>query len=150
MRVLLDECVSEGLRNHLAGHECQTTRYAGFVGLENGQLLTSAEAAKFDVLLTVDRGFGSPRHRGRKNDRRKAGHGLARPGIQEELERRDRMHSGPRVLSNLRAGRLALKPRHKLFGHKLLHGRRRRVLRGPRLSPRQLLLSPRRSQCPAE
>src|SRR5207248_11784732 len=56
MRVLLDECVSEGLRNYLAGHECQTARYAGFAGLENGQLLTTAEAAKVDVLLTVDRG----------------------------------------------------------------------------------------------
>jgi hypothetical protein len=57
MRVLLDECVSEGLRNYLAEHECQTARYAGFAGLQNGQLLTAAEAAKFDVLLTVDRGF---------------------------------------------------------------------------------------------
>jgi uncharacterized protein (DUF433 family) len=57
MRVLLDECVSEGLRNYLAEHECQTARYAGFAGLENGQLLTAAEAAKFEVLLTVDRGF---------------------------------------------------------------------------------------------
>lgn len=57
MRVLLDECVSEGLRKYLPGHECQTARYAGFTGLENGQLLTAAEAAKFDVLLTVDRGF---------------------------------------------------------------------------------------------
>ncbi len=34
MRVLLDECVSEGLRNYLARHECQTARYAGFAGLE--------------------------------------------------------------------------------------------------------------------
>ena len=49
--------VSEGLRNHLSGHECQTSRYAGFAGLENGQLLTAAEAAKFDILFTVDRGF---------------------------------------------------------------------------------------------
>ena len=57
MRVLLDECVSEGLRNYLAKHECQTARYAGFAGLENGQLLTAAESAKFDALLTVDRGF---------------------------------------------------------------------------------------------
>jgi hypothetical protein len=57
MRVLLDECVREGLRKYLPGHECQTVRYAGFTGLENGQLLTAAEAAKFDLLLTVDRGF---------------------------------------------------------------------------------------------
>jgi len=57
MRVLLDECVSEGLRKYFPGHDCQTARYAGFAGLENGQLLTAAEAAKFDVVLTVDRGF---------------------------------------------------------------------------------------------
>jgi len=57
MRVLLDECVNEGLRKYFPGHDCQTARYAGFAGLENGQLLTAAEAAKFDVVLTVDRGF---------------------------------------------------------------------------------------------
>ena|ERR1700721_1986669 len=55
MRVLLDECVSEGLRNYLSEHECQTARYAGFAGLENGQLLTAAEAAKFEVLLGASR-----------------------------------------------------------------------------------------------
>jgi len=49
--------VNEGLRKHLSGHDCQTARYAGFAGLENGQLLTAAESAKFDVVLTVDRGF---------------------------------------------------------------------------------------------
>jgi len=57
MRVLLDECVDEGLRNYLSGHDCKTARFAGFAGLENGQLLTAAENANFDVVLTVDRGF---------------------------------------------------------------------------------------------
>jgi hypothetical protein len=57
MRVLLDECVDEQPRHHLPGHDCQTARYAGFAGLENGELLNQAEAAKFDVLLTVDRDF---------------------------------------------------------------------------------------------
>lgn len=57
MRVLLDECVDEQLRHHLPGHECQTARYAGFAGLGNGELLKEAAAAKFEVLLTVDRGF---------------------------------------------------------------------------------------------
>lgn len=42
MRVLLDECVNEGLRKYFPGHDCQTARYAGFAGLENGQLLTAA------------------------------------------------------------------------------------------------------------
>jgi hypothetical protein len=57
MRILLDECVSEQLRHHFKEHECQTARYAGLAGLENGQLMRAAEAAKFHVLLTVDRGF---------------------------------------------------------------------------------------------
>lgn len=52
MRILLDECVSEQLRHHFKEHECQTARYAGL-----GQLIRAAEAAKFDVMLTVDRGF---------------------------------------------------------------------------------------------
>jgi hypothetical protein len=38
MRLLLDECVSAGLRSYLAGHDFHTARNAGFAGLENGQL----------------------------------------------------------------------------------------------------------------
>lgn len=57
MRVLLDECVPHRLRNYLPQHECQTARRAGFGGLENGELLEAAENAKFDVLVTVDRGI---------------------------------------------------------------------------------------------
>ena len=57
MRILLDECVNQRMRNYLPGHECQSARYAGFGGLKNGELLDAAEAAGFDVLVTVDRGF---------------------------------------------------------------------------------------------
>lgn len=57
MRILLDECVNQRMRNHLVGHECQSARYAGFGGLKNGELLDAAEAAGLDVLVTVDRGF---------------------------------------------------------------------------------------------
>ena len=57
MRILLDECLNQKLRNHLPGHQCQSARFAGFGGLKNGELLAEAEAAGFDVLLTVDRGF---------------------------------------------------------------------------------------------
>jgi len=57
MRILLDECVNQRLRNYLAGHESQSARYAGLGGLKNGELLAAAEAAGFDILLTVDRGF---------------------------------------------------------------------------------------------
>jgi hypothetical protein len=32
-------------------------RYAGLAGLQNGELLAKAEAAKFDIFVTVDRGI---------------------------------------------------------------------------------------------
>lgn len=54
MRILLDECIDEGLRHHLGRHECITCRYAGFTGLGNGSLLTAADRAGFEVLITVD------------------------------------------------------------------------------------------------
>jgi hypothetical protein len=57
MRILIDECIDERFRNSLPGHDCQTARYAGPTGLTNGELLTAAETAKFDVFLTVDQGI---------------------------------------------------------------------------------------------
>jgi hypothetical protein len=45
------------MRNYLPGHECQSARHAGFGGLKNGGLQDAAEAAGFEVLVTVDRGF---------------------------------------------------------------------------------------------
>jgi|ERR1700722_2835469 hypothetical protein len=57
MRILLDECMDERFRKSFPTHDCQTVKYAGFAGRKNGALLSAAEVAKFDVLLTVDRGF---------------------------------------------------------------------------------------------
>lgn len=57
MRILIDECIDERFNNSLTGHDSQTARYAGLAGLKNGDLLTAAEAAKFDVFLTVDQGI---------------------------------------------------------------------------------------------
>jgi len=57
MRVLIDECIDERFRNYLSSHDCQTARYAGLAGLKNGELLTAAETAKFDVFLTADQGI---------------------------------------------------------------------------------------------
>jgi predicted nuclease of predicted toxin-antitoxin system len=54
MRVLLDECLDERLRHLFPGHDCETARYAGLAGRKNGALLSSAEAAGFDVIVTVD------------------------------------------------------------------------------------------------
>jgi len=54
MRLLIDECVDERLRFLFRGYECQTARFAKLAGLKNGQLLEAAEAAGFEVLVTVD------------------------------------------------------------------------------------------------
>ncbi len=60
MRILIDECIDERFRNSLPEHDCQTARYAGLAGLKNGDLLTAAETAKFDVFLTVDSRYRIP------------------------------------------------------------------------------------------
>jgi len=57
MKLLLDECVPRKLKNHLPGIECQTVPEAGLAGKKNGELLSLAEAAEFQVFLTVDRGI---------------------------------------------------------------------------------------------
>jgi predicted nuclease of predicted toxin-antitoxin system len=54
MRLLIDECIDERLRHSFPGHDCETARYAKLAGLKNGDLLSAAEAAGFDVLVTVD------------------------------------------------------------------------------------------------
>ncbi len=55
MRLLIDECVDQRLRLLLPFHDCQTVRFANLAGLKNGDLLEAAEAAGFDILITVDR-----------------------------------------------------------------------------------------------
>lgn len=54
MRILLDECVDQRLRLLFTGHDCQTAGYAKLSGLKNGELLTAAEVAGFEVLVTTD------------------------------------------------------------------------------------------------
>jgi hypothetical protein len=54
MRLLVDECVDERLRLLFPAHDCQTARFANLAGLKNGRLLDAAEAAGFDVLISVD------------------------------------------------------------------------------------------------
>jgi predicted nuclease of predicted toxin-antitoxin system len=54
MRILIDECVEERLRLLFQEHDCQAACFAKLAGLKNGRPLDAAEAAGFDVLLTVD------------------------------------------------------------------------------------------------
>jgi predicted nuclease of predicted toxin-antitoxin system len=57
MKLLLDECVPRKLKNHLTGIDCQTVPEAGLAGKKNGELLSLAERAGFQVFLTVDQGI---------------------------------------------------------------------------------------------
>ena len=53
MRLLLDESVPWTFRYYLTGHDARTTRYVGWDGKGNGELLALARD-EFDVLITVD------------------------------------------------------------------------------------------------
>ncbi len=54
MRVLLDECVDERLQFLFPESICQTARLAKLAGLKDAKLLAAAEAAGFDILITID------------------------------------------------------------------------------------------------
>jgi predicted nuclease of predicted toxin-antitoxin system len=54
MRLLIDECIDQRMRFLFPDHDCQTAGFANLAGLKNGRLLDAAEAAGFDVLITVD------------------------------------------------------------------------------------------------
>ena len=57
MKILLDECLPRDLRKNLVGHYCLTVPEAGLGGKANGELLTLAEQAGWQVLLIMDRGI---------------------------------------------------------------------------------------------
>jgi len=53
--VLFDKNIPWGLRRHPAGYTVRTTEDEGWSGLSNGDLLSAAERAGFEVMLTADR-----------------------------------------------------------------------------------------------
>jgi len=52
VKILLDECLPLDFRRSFP--DAHTAQYAGLKGTKNGELLRAAEAAGYDVLLTVD------------------------------------------------------------------------------------------------
>ena len=56
MRILLDECVDPGIRDFLTDHEVRTVGEANWFGTADHELVQLAQG-RFDVLLTLDRGF---------------------------------------------------------------------------------------------
>jgi hypothetical protein len=54
-RVILDHCVPRPFRDLLADCSASTAHELGWSGLKNGELLSAAEAAGFEILITADR-----------------------------------------------------------------------------------------------
>ena len=67
MRLLFDEGVAPGLRHDLTGHECNTVRRLGWAGTVNGALLSRAENAGFEVLLTTDGNMAAEQNMSRRD-----------------------------------------------------------------------------------
>ncbi|MHB8637635.1 MAG: hypothetical protein ACYC96_14300 [Fimbriimonadaceae bacterium] len=55
MNVLLDRCVPKGFRDKLLPHRVSHASEYSWGASSNGELIRAAEAAGFDVLITVDR-----------------------------------------------------------------------------------------------
>jgi predicted nuclease of predicted toxin-antitoxin system len=55
MRVILDHNVPAPLRQHLQSHDVTEAIEQGWDRLRNGELLTAAEAAGFEVFVTSDK-----------------------------------------------------------------------------------------------
>ena len=55
MRILFDHGTPSGIARSLAGHEVTEAMERGWDRISNGELLTTAEAAGFELLLTTDK-----------------------------------------------------------------------------------------------
>jgi hypothetical protein len=55
MKILFDQATPVPIRPYLDGHLVRTASQQGWDKLRNGDLLTAAEEAGFDLLLTTDR-----------------------------------------------------------------------------------------------
>src|SRR5579872_7000924 len=55
MRILFDQATPVPIRPSLEGHTARTAALQGWDRLRNGDLLTAAEDAGFDLLLTTDK-----------------------------------------------------------------------------------------------
>ncbi len=55
MVILFDHGTPSGIAGALSGHDVTEARERGWDTISNGELLTAAEAAGFDLLLTTDK-----------------------------------------------------------------------------------------------
>lgn len=55
MKILFDHNLPRRLREHLPGHEIRTTQEMKWEQLRNGELMSVAAAAGFEVFVTIDK-----------------------------------------------------------------------------------------------
>jgi len=55
MKILLGECVTKHLKPYLIDYDVSTVNQEKWNGLKNGKLLTTAQEAGFQVLLSIDK-----------------------------------------------------------------------------------------------
>ena len=55
MKILLDECVTKKLKNHLTEFDVFRVSELGWSGVKNGKLMTLCVENNFDILLTIDK-----------------------------------------------------------------------------------------------
>lgn len=55
MKILLDECVTKQLKQHLKEFEVFTVTEMRWNGLKNGKLLSQCVDKDFDIVLTIDK-----------------------------------------------------------------------------------------------
>lgn len=55
MKILLDECVTKRLKQHLKEFEVFTVTEMGWNGFKNGKLLSQCVDNHFDIVLTIDK-----------------------------------------------------------------------------------------------
>ena len=55
MRVLVDNCVNRRFTRLIIGHDVKHARELGWADLSNGDLISRADQAEYDVLVTTDK-----------------------------------------------------------------------------------------------
>ncbi len=98
MRSLFDQATPVPIRAYLDRHEVRTASQQGWDTLKNGDLLTAAEAAGFDVLLTMSNlsMHRSESGRGNADIARASKPAMHQSGWEgEELHRRQNRNTAP-------------------------------------------------------
>lgn len=55
MKILLDECVTKSLKNHLIEFDVFTVRKLNLGGVKNGKVMIYCVENNFEILLTIDK-----------------------------------------------------------------------------------------------